>query len=57
MEISDFASKVEKAYKDGKNKSNFNEAVNYMKSVVKKEEQKEKEALKEKVKAQDNYEK
>jgi len=55
MEISDFASKVEKAYKDGKNKSNFNEAVNYMKSVVKKEEQKE--ALKEKVKAQDDYEK
>lgn len=50
MEISDFANKVEKAYKDGKNRPGFNEAVNYMQDVVNKAEIKEREATTEKEK-------
>lgn len=44
MEINDFASKVEKAYKDGKNRPGFNGAVKYMQDVVRKAEIREREA-------------
>ncbi len=46
MEINDFASKVEKAYNNGKNKPGFNTALNYIQDVVRKDELKNIEAKK-----------
>lgn len=48
MEISNFASKVEEAYKIGKNKSGSDEAVKYMQEVVRKAENIERESKGEK---------
>lgn len=44
-EVSDFASKVEKAYKDGQNRPGFDKAVNYIRDVVKKAELEERQIV------------